>query len=890
MAYNKDYNDEEISHEIAKMWSDDEEIAHEIAKMWSDDKISEAASDLEDAFSSGNDTAKRLEDAASNLVEAAKIELEAAKEKQKAAKQQADNIKNEDNAVKRRTKGNKSKATPKDILGALKNPKALKNLLLGGKQVALAHPAMLATAAIGKLAKELTELDRAAAAYNNNLQKTFDAYEKLGKTSFAPGSYLSDKLSQATDQFAAAWGNVIHDNKIVNAFKELATYVAEALTPENFVKDPTSQAAKAYERAQKYEKQGWLRTASQTAITAIESSMWKAGLGATYAETHTDKLMDALTPLIANKSEEEQIQYIKEISQLLESGNGFGSLSGIMMNDQILRSLVEAWSNGKYSNLEFDRLGEQDVYSMREYGIITQLELLKVSREMAANWQADAKQKGQLLEQIKINTGQFSFDEIITAPIIKTRGQTGGQGGDNYFESDKAKQEARLAKSFEKFLELYNDKATREDKIKLLLDAGYSSKEAEEIVDAINNYNIADDKKREVAWLVYANGLEGNKISLETVVSTLDKIEKDASAEIDIKIPNLGDLETAKNDFARITGISTATIDMVLRGDDTAGTALDEIKKKVEEILSLTPVTIRVGVAGYENITPGEGITSKEAKEGLEALNKAYTMHGGSQGADKSTFYNYRGRALGYLRAMGIEREDLELMDDSQLYDFTENLEKNLKGKYVSSYATYVKSSNPSDSTAGMYEKNKVRAKRDILNELALYGYTKNWLDKLSTASVEDLKGWLDWTRDKIDRGENPFNGIPQKMYDTIFGTPGKQNKDAYRYEFDPEEAKPKGWAATGALVTGPMPINVGEGGRAEAIVPLETQKGVDYMANVLRQAGLESGGGSTTVNVSLNGQILEMNDYNTTRLANKIGAIIDNQKNRRGSINYERA
>ena len=870
MAYDRDYTDEEI-----------EQIVNDFVEQYNAYEISEAANDLEDAFSEGNETAKRLENAASRLEEAAKLELDAAKERQKAAKQQADNLKHEDNAEKRRkgdsTKGNKDKATAKDILGALKNPKALKNLLLGGKEVALAHPALLATAAIGKLAKELTELDRAAAAYNNNLQKTFDVYEQLGKTSFASGSYLSDKLSQATEEFTAAWGNVIHDNKIVNAFKELAIYVSEALTPENFVKDAESQAAKAYERAQKYESRGWLRTVAQTALTAIESSMWKTGLGAAYSEMHTDKMMDALTPLVANKSEEEQTQYVKEISQLLESGNGFGNISGLMLNDQIMRTMVEAWSGGKYSDYEFDRLGAQDLYSLREYTLKTQIELLKLGRDALSDWQADAKQKGQLLEQIKMNTNQFSFDEVITATLIKTRGVTGGQGGENYFESNKAKQEARLIKSFSEFIELYNDNATREDKIKLLLDAGYSSKEAEEIVDAINNSSISNEKKRDIAWRVYANGLDGNKISLETVVSTLDKIEKDASAEIDIKIPNLGDLETAKNDFARITGISTATIDMVLRGDDTTGTALESIKKKVEDLLSLSPITIRVGVAGYEGLTP-EG---SDPRKGLEDLNKAYTYHGGSQGADKSTFGDYRGKALGYLRDMGIDTTELELMDDKELYSFTEDLEKNLKGKVDSSYSDYIKSSNPSSSTTGMYEKNKVQAKRDILNEFAGYGYTKVWIDKLGEASVEDLKSWLDWTRNKIANGENHFDGIPSKMYQTIFGKPGENNSGMY--------GGSRPGLATGGLVTGPMPINVGEGGRAEAIVPLETQKGIDYMASVLKQAGLESGGGSTTVNVSLNGQILEMNDYNATRLANKIGAIIDNQKNRRGSINYER-
>lgn len=78
----------------------------------------------------------------------------------------------------------------------------------------------------------------------------------------------------------------------------------------------------------------------------------------------------------------------------------------------------------------------------------------------------------------------------------------------------------------------------------------------------------------------------------------------------------------------------------------------------------------------------------------------------------------------------------------------------------------------------------------------------------------------------------------------------------------------------------------IGEAG-AEAVIPLESYGGVEYLANAMNEA-LNLNGEEldrTTVNVTLNGQILEMNDYNVRRLGQKLAAVMENNKRRNGGV-----
>lgn len=84
---------------------------------------------------------------------------------------------------------------------------------------------------------------------------------------------------------------------------------------------------------------------------------------------------------------------------------------------------------------------------------------------------------------------------------------------------------------------------------------------------------------------------------------------------------------------------------------------------------------------------------------------------------------------------------------------------------------------------------------------------------------------------------------------------------------------------ASGGIVGTDQIARIGEGNKKEAVIPLESQSGINFLSQALEQAG----GAKTEVNVTLSGQILEMNDYNVRKLGNKLASIIDNETIRRG-------
>ena len=99
---------------------------------------------------------------------------------------------------------------------------------------------------------------------------------------------------------------------------------------------------------------------------------------------------------------------------------------------------------------------------------------------------------------------------------------------------------------------------------------------------------------------------------------------------------------------------------------------------------------------------------------------------------------------------------------------------------------------------------------------------------------------------------------------------------------------KASGFAA-GGIGTKESIIHAFEGDKAEAVIPLESQQGVDYLANALQQAGAGDGGGSSSVvvNVNLSGLNLADNDAQWERVGRKISEVIEIQTQRRGKLSY---
>lgn len=94
---------------------------------------------------------------------------------------------------------------------------------------------------------------------------------------------------------------------------------------------------------------------------------------------------------------------------------------------------------------------------------------------------------------------------------------------------------------------------------------------------------------------------------------------------------------------------------------------------------------------------------------------------------------------------------------------------------------------------------------------------------------------------------------------------------------------------ASGGIGTKESMIHAFEGDKAEAVIPLESQQGVDYLANALKQAGAGDGGGSSSVvvNVNLSGLNLADNDAQWERVGRKISEVIEIQTQRRGKLSY---
>ena len=80
------------------------------------------------------------------------------------------------------------------------------------------------------------------------------------------------------------------------------------------------------------------------------------------------------------------------------------------------------------------------------------------------------------------------------------------------------------------------------------------------------------------------------------------------------------------------------------------------------------------------------------------------------------------------------------------------------------------------------------------------------------------------------------------------------------------------------------------EGDKAEAVIPLESQAGIDFLGNAMKQAmgGEERfGGDQIIVNLNLSGLNVADDDSRWEQIGTKIAEVIDVQRQRRGELNY---
>lgn len=94
---------------------------------------------------------------------------------------------------------------------------------------------------------------------------------------------------------------------------------------------------------------------------------------------------------------------------------------------------------------------------------------------------------------------------------------------------------------------------------------------------------------------------------------------------------------------------------------------------------------------------------------------------------------------------------------------------------------------------------------------------------------------------------------------------------------------------ATGGIGVKESIVRLFEGNKKEAVIPLESQQGINYLANAMKQAGVDNLGisGGVTVNLTLSGINIADNEAQWQRVGEKIAEVIEVQRQRRGELNY---
>ena len=191
---------------------------------------------------------------------------------------------------------------------------------------------------------------------------------------------------------------------------------------------------------------------------------------------------------------------------------------------------------------------------------------------------------------------------------------------------------------------------------------------------------------------------------------------------------------------------------------------------------------------------------------------------------------------------------------------------------------------------AGLNEGNKYNKALGVLYGLlntGTYFVAEEAGDMLNLGSVlSDLDKW--------DSGES------YTLPSDLFGTASKNfDKEVLNkitssglLSMDPSKLGGEGLhipqMATGGIGTKEGLISAFENDKAEAVIPLETQAGVDYLANAMREAGGMTGAGGNNIEVNLNvGMMVADNEEQIDRLtrmiSDKLGQLIED----RGSLDY---
>lgn len=742
--------------------------------------------------------------------------------------------------------------------------------------------------------------------------------------------YVSDILSDVS-KMEEEEARVVLENMMGKKFSDRIF----ELLPQ-YIENLGSRALEIEEEAL---EKGWNKDSFRSGTTAMESMLWTKGMGSRYSKDLTDSIIDSLTPIKDQLQwdAKTQLQALNEITSLLESGSGTSQLTGVTVNEQMLRALLPQWSEGKYAATQYGMLGQQDMQDLIAYAINSQLPFIeKGMTDELHDWQAQTMKNGQYLEQIK--DAVYSFDEVINTRERKTVGVTvpnavGGTGRNVWGDINMDR-----ASSISNFVTGWAGAGSSQEKVNLLVKAGYTDKDAATMVKLIEESGLNGEAQANLAWKVYAEGLNGTKLSIDDLKKDIDEIKKSGNPEIIFKTSNVDSLKEAMG-YLESIGVASKGDYTIIFGEDhkDVDSALQQIKDNIKQMNDDDLLHLLMS-AGYSESDAGkllqwikevadgdkdleselvfdfyaEGVTGnkislKNAKEKLDkikagakpeyvfnlkkyseltnadkivshfekttGLNIDFGLSASAQNAINkiNTAYNQLKELTGY-KEKTQENNDTS-SDTKPKFKDTEDA-KSKTSKLISDYQGIAKTGRlPSQSEID----STTKALYDFLDYMGVSE------DEYKSLGIGDLIRFVNAVISG-DTSEISTSSLLKNLFEKHgFGVVDNRTSNEIP-TFGSKKYFPK---ASGGIVTGPTKTLMGEGGRAEAVIPLETQGGIEYLSNALKMAGLGGGSGQTTVNVNLRGEILDMNDYNTRRLGERLAAIIDNEHNRRGGLNY---
>lgn len=362
------------------------------------------------------------------------------------------------------------------------------------------------------------------------------------------------------------------------------------------------------------------------------------------------------------------------------------------------------------------------------------------------------------------------------------------------------------------------------------------------IVDVLNKYRTLDGTD----WQAQLNLITLGQETIDQAYDSLVQTQGQYYADVIFKVSGLSDLQKAVALARELNGMKSGAYASVTSGTKYANVYASTLAKATSNTgvskTNLSSLKNQIPSVLNKNSTKNKGLTVSQSL--VDKVAKTSTTSSNNKTLEAINRY-----------ASTHEISKQKLTNKQNAYEFGTTLDKNIKAL-----------------TAGL-----------ALATGAGYGVGALTAGAASTAGATSTTGAA------VQKGAVPLDLVLDNINSKVTLSNSANLADYMNYFNAKLVASGIPKFASGGIGTKESLIHAFEGDKAEAVIPLESQQGVDYLANALQQAGAGDGGGSSSVvvNVNLSGLNLADNDAQWERVGRKISEVIEIQTQRRGKLSY---